>query len=115
MDRFFAAAWPLLTRQRPAHCPTASAPSSDALAGLDGWPAQVPAVIHSYVGDADEMGQRTRRRMAELGFLPGEVVRIVARGWLKGSPVAVRVGQSTFALRQHEAAMLRVHAEGATE
>ena len=46
-------------------------------------------------------------RLAELGFLPGERVRIVARAAL-GGPVAVRVGTGTFALRREEAACVRV-------
>ncbi len=48
------------------------------------------------------------RRLAELGFLPGEAVRIVARGLLSRAPIAVRVGTSTFALRLFEAACIRV-------
>jgi ferrous iron transport protein A len=46
-------------------------------------------------------------RLAELGFLPGERVRIVARAAL-GGPLAVRVGTGTFALRREEAACVRV-------
>jgi ferrous iron transport protein A len=48
------------------------------------------------------------RRLAELGFLPGETVRIVARGFLGREPIAVRVGTGTFALRLFEAACVRV-------
>jgi ferrous iron transport protein A len=48
------------------------------------------------------------RRLADLGFVPGEYVRIVARGALGGEPLAVRVGRSTFALRRHEAACVQV-------
>src|SRR5882672_10822149 len=48
------------------------------------------------------------RRLAELGFLPGESVRIVARGLLARSPLAVRIGTGTFALRLFEAACIRV-------
>jgi ferrous iron transport protein A len=48
------------------------------------------------------------RRLAELGFLPGEVVRIVARGLMARAPIAVRVGTGTFALRLFEAACIRV-------
>jgi ferrous iron transport protein A len=48
------------------------------------------------------------RRLAELGFLPGEAVRIVARGLLSREPIAVRVGTGTFALRLFEAACVRV-------
>ena len=43
------------------------------------------------------------RRLSELGFLPGEQVRVIARGIPGGSPLAVRVGTSTFALRKIEA------------
>jgi ferrous iron transport protein A len=48
------------------------------------------------------------RRLAELGFLPGEAVRIVARGLMAREPIAVRVGTGTFALRRFEAACIRV-------
>jgi len=48
------------------------------------------------------------RRLAELGFLPGEAVRIVARGLLSRAPIAVRIGTATFALRLFEAACIRV-------
>ncbi len=51
-----------------------------------------------------EMG----RRLAELGFLPGEAVRIVARGLMASAPLAVRIGTGTFALRLFEAACIRV-------
>lgn len=47
------------------------------------------------------------RRLAEIGFLPGETVRVMARA--PGSePIAVRVGRSTFALRRFEAAFVQV-------
>jgi ferrous iron transport protein A len=48
------------------------------------------------------------RRLAELGFLPGEKLRIVARGLLARAPIAVRIGTGTFALRLFEAACIRV-------
>jgi len=48
------------------------------------------------------------RRLAELGFLPGEAVRILARGLLAKDPIAVRIGTGTFALRLFEAACIRV-------
>ena len=47
------------------------------------------------------------RRLAEIGFLPGEPVRVMARA--PGSePIAVRLGRSTFALRRFEAAFIQV-------
>lgn len=48
------------------------------------------------------------RRLAELGFLPGERLRIVARGFLGREPIAVRIGTGTYALRLFEAACIRV-------
>ncbi len=48
------------------------------------------------------------RRLAELGFLPGEELRVVARGFLGREPIAVRIGTGTFALRSYEAACIRV-------
>jgi ferrous iron transport protein A len=49
-----------------------------------------------------------RRRLAELGFLPGEAVHIVARGLMARAPIAVRIGTGTFALRLFEAACVHV-------
>jgi ferrous iron transport protein A len=63
-------------------------------------------VVSVSAGDAKapELG----RRLAELGFLPGEAVRIVAKGLMARAPIAVRIGTSTFALRLFEAACIRV-------
>ena len=47
-------------------------------------------------------------RLTEIGFMPGEVVRIVASGVPNREPLAVRLGNTTFALRRHEAAFVRV-------
>lgn len=48
------------------------------------------------------------RRLIEIGFLPGERVRVLARGVPGGTPLAVRVGTSTFALRRLEARCVQV-------
>ena len=50
------------------------------------------------------------RRLMELGFVPGERIRILKRG-LPGGPLAVKVGHSTFALRRFEAALVSVRPE----
>lgn len=47
-------------------------------------------------------------RLAEIGFIPGETVRVLTRGMPGGDPVAVRVGHSTFALRRAEADCVKV-------
>jgi ferrous iron transport protein A len=48
------------------------------------------------------------RRLKELGFVRGEAVHVLHRGYFGGEPLAVRVGQSTFALRLFEAALIGV-------
>jgi hypothetical protein len=48
----------------------------------------------------------------ESGFVPGETVQVLARGAWGGDPLAVRVGQATFALRHQEAAMVQVQTQG---
>ena len=41
-------------------------------------------------------------RLRELGFLDGEEIKVLAAG-TRGGPLAVRIGESTFALRTREA------------
>ncbi|MBL8388523.1 MAG: ferrous iron transport protein A [Hydrogenophaga sp.] len=75
---------------------------------LDAWPLRTPAVLQGFCAAADGEVRRTLHRLAEIGFLPGEPLEVVARAGGRGGPIAVRVGGSTFALRAHEAALLRV-------
>jgi ferrous iron transport protein A len=57
--------------------------------------------------DAQSLGDETHstisRRLLELGFVPGEVLEVVAAVWPGGDPIAVRLGNTTFALRRREA------------
>ncbi len=69
-----------------------------------GATARVVSVAQVDAGGGSELG----RRLAELGFLPGEKLRIVARGLVGREPLAVRIGTGTFALRLFEAACIRV-------
>jgi ferrous iron transport protein A len=69
---------------------------------------QSGTVIHLAPAGAD--GLDVPRRLMELGFVPGERIRILKRG-LPGGPLAVKVGQSTFALRRFEAALVSVRPE----
>jgi ferrous iron transport protein A len=55
-------------------------------------------------------GVDVARRLMELGFVPGERIRMLKRG-LPGGPLAVKVGQSTFALRRFEAALVSIQPE----
>src|SRR5882762_243410 len=69
------------------------------------------ARVVSVAGTDSKAPADVGRRLAELGFLPGEAVRIVARGLLARAPIAVRIGTGTFALRLFEAACIRVRPE----
>jgi len=83
----------------------AAAPADMKLADLaTGAVARVVSVSAADGAAPLELG----RRLAELGFLPGEAVRIVARGLMARDPIAVRIGTGTFALRLFEAACIRV-------
>lgn len=53
-------------------------------------------------------GVDVQRRLMELGFVPGERIRVLKR--VLGGPLAVKVGESTFALRRFEAALVSINA-----
>ena len=74
-------------------------------------PPGAAARVTSVSSDNASAPAEVCRRLAELGFLPGEAVRVVARGMLARAPIAVRIGTGTFALRLFEAAYIRVRPE----
>jgi ferrous iron transport protein A len=78
---------------------------------LSQLPTGAPATVESLFAASAEMDEATLRRLAELGFLPGEPVRVVQRGPGGREPLAVMVGDSLFALRLIEAACVSVVAE----
>ncbi len=47
-------------------------------------------------------------RLRDLGFVPGEPVRVVARGLIGADPLVVQIGFTRFALRRSEAARVIV-------
>lgn len=51
------------------------------------------------------------RRLEELGFLPGEPVRLLRRGPGGREPLAVQIGETLFALRLVEAQCVEVTVE----
>jgi len=69
---------------------------------------QSATVIHLAPAAGD--GIDVPRRLMELGFVPGERIRVLNRG-MTGGPLAVKVGQSTFALRRFEAALVSIRPE----
>lgn len=52
--------------------------------------------------------EQTARQLEDVGFVPGEQVQILKRAWLGADPMVVRVGLSTFALRQSEAQLIEI-------
>jgi ferrous iron transport protein A len=74
---------------------------------------QSATVIH--LAPSDPAGQAdgvdVSRRLMELGFVPGERIRLLKRAALGGDPLAVKVGHSTFALRRFEASLVSVKPE----
>lgn len=49
-------------------------------------------------------------RLLELGFVEGEILRVVAHGFPGHEPIAIRIGSTTFALRRFEADHVLVEA-----
>jgi Fe2+ transport system protein FeoA len=47
-------------------------------------------------------------RLRDLGFVAGARCEVIARMWLGGDPLVVRIGGCTFALRREEAAAVHV-------
>ncbi|MFD1710895.1 ferrous iron transport protein A [Ottowia sp. GY511] len=73
------------------------------------------ATIETLHTPTDDDARQVLLRLIELGFLPGEHVRVVAKGRGGREPIAVRLGgQSTFALRQREAALVEVRTHAAS-
>ncbi len=80
----------------------------DALAA--GKSGTVIHVAPTAPGQLDD-GVDLARRLMELGFVPGERIRMLKRGVPGGDPLAVKVGNATFALRRFEAACISIQAE----
>ncbi|MGJ7491911.1 FeoA family protein [Variovorax sp. ZT4R33] len=75
---------------------------------LDELPSHQWATVLDVVRSAVVEEQELALRLTEIGFVPGEAVRIVASGVPGREPLAVRLGHTTFALRRHEASFIRV-------
>ncbi|SDR61935.1 FeoA family protein [Paraburkholderia tuberum] len=77
---------------------------------LSDLPQGTPAVVE-HVQDthaSDSIAQRLR----DLGFVPGEPVRVVACGPWGADPILILIGSTRFALRRAEANRVSVR-EGA--
>ena len=80
------------------------------------------ATIHAVLATDNESDHDLVLRLIEIGFVPGERVRVIAVGHPGHEPIAVRLSAadggrrnmngSTFAMRRHEAHFIRVVADG---
>jgi len=78
--------------------------------GLGELALRQPARVSGLTAGHDAADAELCLRLAELGFIEGERVEVIARAAL-GGPLAVRIGTATFALRTGEAAAVRVRPE----
>ena len=79
-----------------------------AVMGLVKLPRGRPAAVADVQASSAVLAELPAR-LRELGFLEGEEVEVLATG-LSGGPLAVRVGETTFALRVREAECVTVRA-----
>ena len=64
----------------------------------------------SRVTNTGDRREDVRGQLEDIGFLPGEQVEVLRKGLLGQGPILIRVGSSTFALRESEARMVEVEA-----
>jgi ferrous iron transport protein A len=75
------------------------------------------AVVVDVRDDAQSLGDEAQstvsRRLLELGFVPGEALEVIEEIWPGADPMAIRLGNTTFALRRREALAVMVEPEPA--
>lgn len=76
--------------------------------GLHQLACHIQAEVVGMNSCEDDQDRQVALRLLEIGFLPGESVRVIGHGVPGHDPLAVRIGHSTFALRRHEAALVQV-------
>ena len=86
---------------RPSRPPAAATTLASLAAGQG-------ALVTRVVAASPEIDAVALRRLGELGFLPGEPVRLLRRGPGGREPLAVLIGETMFALRLIEAQCIEV-------
>lgn len=79
---------------------------------LNDLPAGGRATVRALQCSAPQADDVLLRRLAEIGFVAGEPVRLLRRGPGGREPLAVQVGETMFALRAVEAHCVEVDFEG---
>ena len=95
------------------HTDSDAAPLQAAVQRLDQFPSHQWATVIDLRRPEAAEDRDLVLRLTEIGFVPGEAVRIVASGVPGREPLAVRLGHTTFALRRHEASFIHVTAGAA--
>jgi ferrous iron transport protein A len=75
---------------------------------LDQLADGVHATVRGVRAQSPDLDAAMLRRLAELGFIVGEPVQVLRRGPGGRDPLAVRVGDTLFALRLAEARCIDV-------
>jgi ferrous iron transport protein A len=76
--------------------------------GFKGW----IRAIRVRAGDHGLSAAELERRLIELGFVEGARVEVLHQGLFGRDPIAVRVNETTVALRRREAAAILVEPDG---
>ena len=74
-------------------------------------PIGVVATIASISSSHHECDRALIQRLVEIGFVPGEKLKVIAHGQPGCEPIAIRIGGTTFALRRFEADYIYVVAD----
>src|SRR5207237_9163173 len=77
---------------------------------LTDLPNGAHATVEGVVAASSEVDAVTLRRLGELGFIPGEPLRLLRRGPGGREPLAVMIGETMFALRLLGAKWIEVSA-----
>ena len=85
-------------------------PQSPAVRLLAQLPDGGQATVLGLIDGSPDVDAAHRRRLAELGFLPGEPVQVLRRGPGGREPLAVVIGETLFALRLAEANCVQISA-----
>lgn len=75
-----------------------------------GFRGRISALDMTRAEGAGLPASELERRLLELGFVEGATVELLHQGLFGGDPIAVRVAQTTIALRRREAMAIVVAA-----
>lgn len=76
--------------------------------GESGFVDRIGQLVQAANSALSQFDRTLANRLMEIGFIPGEPLKVLHKGFLGGEPIAVRIGQSTFALRRFEAELISV-------